>query len=562
MEISEDTHSPGELKPGHDIERWAVDSNHNIRTFTEDEIKRITRNYSTLIGKGGFGEVYKGILGDDCDLVAVKRYIRKELREEFMEEVSIHRKMSHKNVVKLIGYCIGESTLTMVTEYISKGNLDDILHDSAISIPLDMRLGIAIGCAEALCYMHSMHLSSDDSLVCHGDIKPANILLDENLTAKVSDFGLARLLLGGISQYTSNVKGSIDYMDPIHLREGRLTPKSDVYSFGAVLLEIIARKRIKQGNCSLISTFSNACSKGASMKKLIDAEIASKANMKILEEIGKLATECLTLDIHKRPRISDVAKRLLVLWKALQGGQEKGELLVRTQNVGTSSFNCTSSLGHRRNRSLGVFETDVVDPDILIKLGNMRFFTVGELNEITKNFTNLVREDWLGEVYKGTLEDNTLVAVKKSLQLHEVHRYYFINEAMIHAQLSHHNIIKLFGFCLEVEVPIFVYEYVANGTLSDLLNGTKCFPLELRLQIAIRTAKALTYMHSSDSGCIRHGSINPSNILLDDNFMPKVSGFPLSRRLTKDYDYAGSVVVYRNYSDPKLCTNRASYSEK
>jgi hypothetical protein len=67
--------------------------------------------------------------------------------------------------------------------------------------------------------------------------------------------------------------------------------------------------------------------------------------MKILEEIGKLATECLTLDIHKRPRISDVAKRLLVLWKALQGGQDKGELLVRTQNVGTSSFNCTSSLG-------------------------------------------------------------------------------------------------------------------------------------------------------------------------------------------------------------------------
>jgi len=227
------------------MEGWTVDSNHNIRTFTEDEIKTITSNYSTLIGNGGFGEVYKGILGDDYELVAVKRYIRKELREEFMEEVGIHRQMSHKNVVKLIGYCIGESTLTLVTEYISKGNLDDILHNSSISIPLEIRLGIAIGCAEALSYMHSMHLSSD-SLVYHGDIKPANILLDENLTAKVSDFGLARLLLGGITRYTSNVKGSIDYMDPIHLREGRLTPKSDVYSFGAVLLEIIARKRIRR----------------------------------------------------------------------------------------------------------------------------------------------------------------------------------------------------------------------------------------------------------------------------------------------------------------------------
>src|SRR6185295_7871753 len=100
------------------------------------------------------------------------------------------------------------------------------------------------------------------------------------------------------------------------------------------------------------------------------------------EEIGKLATECLTLDIHKRPRISDVAKRLLILWKALQGGQEKREILLRTQNVGSSSFNCTSSVGHRRKMSLGIFETDVVDPEILTKLGSKRFFTVAELYEI------------------------------------------------------------------------------------------------------------------------------------------------------------------------------------
>jgi serine/threonine protein kinase len=118
----------------------------------------------------------------------------------------------------------------MVTEYITKGNLDEILHNSGISIPLDMRLGIAIGCAEALSYMHSLHLSVD-SLVYHGDIKLANILLDTNFTAKLSDFGLSRLLSGGITRYTITIKGSLDYMDPIHLREGCITPKSDVYSF-------------------------------------------------------------------------------------------------------------------------------------------------------------------------------------------------------------------------------------------------------------------------------------------------------------------------------------------
>ncbi|KAI5001691.1 hypothetical protein ZWY2020_026341 [Hordeum vulgare] len=185
----------GNLVPFHDRTKHAVYINKNIKYFTEDGIERITNNYSTPIEKGGFGEVFRGVL--DYELVAVKRYIRQELREEFMDEVSIHSQMSHRNVVNLIGYCIGESTLTMVTDN--------------TSIPFDVRLGIAIGCAEALIYMHSMHLSGD-SLVCHGDIKPAKILLDANLTAKVSDFGLSRLLLGGITQYTRNVKGSIGYM--------------------------------------------------------------------------------------------------------------------------------------------------------------------------------------------------------------------------------------------------------------------------------------------------------------------------------------------------------------
>lgn len=524
----------GNLVLFQDRTKHAVYINKNLKDFTEDAIERITSNYSIPIGKGGFGEVFKGVLDDE--LVAVKRYIRQELREEFMDEVSIHSQMSHRNVVNLIGYCIGENTLTMVTEFISKGNLDDILHNSSTSIPLDIRLGIAIGCAEALSYMHSMHLSGDN-LVCHGDIKPANILLDANLTAKVSDFGLSRLLLGGITQYTRNVKGSIDYMDPIYLREGRLTPKSDVYSFGAVLLELIARKRVKEGSCSLISTFSNARGKGEWSRDLFDREIISAGNIKILEEIGKLATECLTLDIHKRPRITDVAKRLLLLWR-----QEKREFFFRTESVGTSNL----------MRCLGSFEMDVANSEILAKLGNMRFFTEKQVIEVTRNFSCLCSEGWLAEVYKGTLEDNTVVAVKKSVDAYEEHIIHFVNGVMIHAQLIHTNIIKLFGVCLEVGIPIFLYEYAAEGNLSDLLNGSKHFPLELRLEIAIGTAKALAYMHSSDSGCIRHGSVNPSNILLDHNFSPKVSGFSLSRALTIEYNYDDSVVVQRHYSDPSF----------
>uniref|UniRef100_A0A0D3HN02 Protein kinase domain-containing protein n=1 Tax=Oryza barthii TaxID=65489 RepID=A0A0D3HN02_9ORYZ len=166
-----------------------------IRNFTEDEIETITSGYTTLIGKGGFGEVYRGVLHYD-DLVAVKRYIRGDLIQEFMEEVRIHSQINHKNIVKLISYCRGENSLLMVTEYISNGNLEDILHNRKLAMPLDTRLGIAIGCAQALCHMHSMHLSTG-SLVCHGDIKPANIFLDDNLTAKISDFGCQGFFLVG-----------------------------------------------------------------------------------------------------------------------------------------------------------------------------------------------------------------------------------------------------------------------------------------------------------------------------------------------------------------------------
>ncbi|CAL4987458.1 unnamed protein product [Urochloa decumbens] len=478
----------------------------------KDDIQRITRNYSIPLGKGGFGEVYKGFLDEDHDLVAVKRYIRGNLREEFLEEVSIHSKIKHKNVVTLIGYCIGESSLSMVTEYISKGNLDDTLHRSNVSIPLDMmRLGIAIGCAEALCYMHSKHLSSD-SLVCHGDIKPANILLDYGLRAKVSDFGLSRLLSGGITRYTSNVKGSIDYMDPIYLREGRLTPRSDVYSFGAVLLELIARRRIKEGNVSLIGTFCKACDKGKGFRELFDVEIANESNVKILEEIARLAVECLRLDIDKRPRMDYVAKHLLVFWRALRGGQGIG--------------------WHKK--SFGIFKRHAAsgNPDeILIDRSHIRILTKVELNQVTRNYS--YRLGGSGGVYKGTLEDNTVVVVKKFSGSNELSKDEFINEGLILSKISHKNIIELMGCCMEADTPIFLYEYATRGSLYDILDGHEDFPVDIRVKIAVETAEALEYLHSSLTGITIHASVTPYNLLLDDNFMPKLTGFSQAVRLLR-----------------------------
>jgi serine/threonine protein kinase len=508
----------------------------NVKIFTEDEIKDITNNYSTLIGKGGFGEVYRGVLDADYDLVAVKRYIRLDLREEFMEEVSIHSMMSHKNVVKLIGYCVSEHTLMLVTEYISNGNLDDILHKSDISIPLDIRLGIAIGCAEALSYMHSMHLSSD-KLIYHGDVKPANILLDDNLTTKVSDFGLSRLLFGGDTQFTTSLKGSMGYMDPIYFHEGRLTPKSDVYSFGIVLFELITRKRVKHGENNLIRTFNKACAKGKALKELFDAAIADEKNMKILKEMRKLAAECVTLDIRARPQMDDVAKRLRVLKKDLKGSPQS---ILATHSSWQNTYKQGTSMPSFK-KGFSLFKGNSSNSKIISELGNVRIFTKEEIDEVTQNYSYPLSTGTSAEVYKGTLEDNTVVVVNRFL--HEDSKELFINGGTTLSQIVHKNIIKLLGCCLEDKTLIFVYEYIRKGSLFDILTSQEDLALDLRMRIAIKTAEALEYLHSSAAGIIGHGGVATSTILLDENFVPKLTDFSRACKLLKKSEAATDEIV-------------------
>ncbi|GJN38945.1 hypothetical protein PR202_gb28028 [Eleusine coracana subsp. coracana] len=161
--------------------------------------------------------------------------------------------------------------------------------------------------------------------VIHGDIKPANILLDESLNAKISDFGISKLLSTDKTLYTTHVIGSIGYMDPFFVRTGRLTSKSDVYSFGVVLLELISRRKAidDDGTISLTEDFTRALSKKKKIRELFDVEIADVDNMKILEQIGKLAAKCLAMEIDIRPEMKDVAECLRVLRKSQYQREDK-----------------------------------------------------------------------------------------------------------------------------------------------------------------------------------------------------------------------------------------------
>uniref|UniRef100_A0A453M462 Protein kinase domain-containing protein n=1 Tax=Aegilops tauschii subsp. strangulata TaxID=200361 RepID=A0A453M462_AEGTS len=284
----------------------------NIKIFKKEEPVPILKE-SNLIGRGGFGVVYKGTLGKEQ--VAVKQPISASLLEndQFANEVIIQSQVIHKNIVRLIGCCLEVGTPLLVYEFLSGGSLDDILHSKDKKpLNLDIRLSIAVESADGFAYMHS----KTNTKILHGDVKPANILLDDKFVPKISDFGISRLLAGD-KDHTGKVIGDLSYMDPVYLQSGLLTEKSDVYSFGVVLLELLSRKKATHSdNNSLVKSFLEAHNNWNRATELFDNEIVVAEDLELLQNLAGMAVECLNLDVDQRPSMADIAHRLLILNKS------------------------------------------------------------------------------------------------------------------------------------------------------------------------------------------------------------------------------------------------------
>ncbi|XP_037454070.1 wall-associated receptor kinase 1-like isoform X1 [Triticum dicoccoides] len=278
-----------------------------IKLFKKEKLKPILKS-SNFIGKGGFGEVYKGIL--DNEQVAVKKPISGSVleNEQFANEVIIQSQVIHKNIVRLIGCCLEVDLPILVYEFLSNGSLDDILHgNNKVPLNLGVRLSIATESADGLVYMHS----KTNTKILHGDVKPANILLDDKFVPKISDFGMSRLIARD-KQHTGSIIGDMSYVDPVYLQTGLLTEKSDVYSFGVVILELISRKKATHSDGgSLVNNFLEAYKKEKEATQLFDKEIAVTEDLEILGSLAGIAVECLNLDVDQRPWMTDVAERLL-----------------------------------------------------------------------------------------------------------------------------------------------------------------------------------------------------------------------------------------------------------
>ncbi|GAV88750.1 Pkinase_Tyr domain-containing protein [Cephalotus follicularis] len=297
----------------------------NLRTFTYAELKVATRNFrpDIMLGEGGFGKVFKGWLDEKAPgksgsgtLVAVKKLNYESLQgfEEWQSEVNFLGRLYHPNLVRLLGYCMEDIDLLLVYEFMQKGSLENHLfgRGSAVQpLPWDVRLKIAIGAARGLAFLHT-----SEKQVIYRDFKASNILLDGSYTAKISDFGLAKLgPSASQSHVTTRVMGTSGYAAPEYVATGHLYVKSDVYGFGVVLVEILTGLRAidlnrPSGRHILVDWIKPFLSEKRKLKNVMDSRLQGRYPSKAALQIAQLSLKCLEAEPKNRPPMREVVETL------------------------------------------------------------------------------------------------------------------------------------------------------------------------------------------------------------------------------------------------------------
>lgn len=294
--------------------------------FTLKEMEEATCTFSdeNLLGKGGFGRVYKGTLHSG-EVVAIKKmelppFKAAEGEHEFRVEVDILSRLDHPNLVSLIGYCADGKHRFLVYEYMHKGNLQDHLNGiGEEKMDWPRRLRVALGAARGLAYLHSS--SAVGIPVVHRDFKSTNILLNTNYEAKISDFGLAKLMPEGQEAFvTARVLGTFGYFDPEYTSTGKLTLQSDVYAFGVVLLELLTGRRavdLNQGpnDQNLVIQVRHILNDKKKLRKVIDPEMSrSSYTFESISMFANLASRCVRTESNERPSMEECVKELQLIF--------------------------------------------------------------------------------------------------------------------------------------------------------------------------------------------------------------------------------------------------------
>ncbi|CAL9029146.1 unnamed protein product [Prunus brigantina] len=316
-----------------------------IKLFNSKEIKKATNNFSIdrILGQGGQGTVYKGMLADGR-IVAVKKSkkVDESMLSGFINEVVILSQIKHRNVVQIMGCCLETQVPLLVYEFIPNGTLSQYIQGQIEEFPLtwDMRLQIATEVAGALSYLHG----AASFPIYHRDIKSANILLDEKYRAKIADFGTSRSISIDQTHLTTRVHGTFGYLDPEYFRSSQFTEKSDVYSFGVVLVELLTGLKpvsavtgSQEEEYRSLATYFITSMQEDGLFNLVDARVLEEASETEIQVVANLARRCLNMNGRDRPTMREVTS-------GLEAVQRSRKLLISAQQ--NSDFVEDDSVGN------------------------------------------------------------------------------------------------------------------------------------------------------------------------------------------------------------------------
>ncbi|KAF7137248.1 hypothetical protein RHSIM_Rhsim07G0051000 [Rhododendron simsii] len=286
----------------------------NIRSFTYKDLRDATDDFREELGRGAFGTVYKGVISSSSSRkeVAVKKLDKlvQEGEKEFTTEAIAIAKTHHKNLVRLLGFCDEGPHRLLVYEYMSNGTLAGFVF-GILKPDWNKRIQMAVGIARGLMYLHE----ECSTQIIHCDIKPQNILLDDSYTTRISDFGLAKLLMGDETRTQTAIRGTKGYVAPEWFRSKPITAKVDVYSYGVVLLEIICcRKNVEQERENeediILTDVVYDYYKRKRLAILVENDEEARNNMKGVERLVMVAIWCIQEDPSLRPSMKTVLQML------------------------------------------------------------------------------------------------------------------------------------------------------------------------------------------------------------------------------------------------------------